>query len=64
LQVIAYRFDVVFSSLHIREINGLDELINDQTMLQDKTAMIKTTVFFFICPHQSLIFEIFDELKE
>jgi hypothetical protein len=39
-EVVTYRFDVVFGSLHTQQLHGFDELRNDQRIIQNRSAKI------------------------
>jgi hypothetical protein len=57
-EVVTYRLDVVFGSLHTQQLHGFDELRNDQKTIQNRSAKIKkmTTSLYLPSSHSSFRF--------
>jgi hypothetical protein len=48
-EVVTYRLDVAFGSLHTQQLHGFDELRNDQGIIQNRSAKIdKMTASFYL----------------
>jgi hypothetical protein len=43
VEVVTYRLDVAFESLHSQRLHGFDELRNDQGVIRNRSAKIDTT---------------------
>jgi hypothetical protein len=57
-EVVTYRLDVVFGSLHTQQLRGLDESRNDQGIIQNRSAKINTTVASLYQPASPFSFRI------
>jgi hypothetical protein len=58
-EVVTYRLDVAFGSLHMQQLHGFDELRNDQGIIQNRSVKIKQLLYHFLCPRQVLVFDFF-----
>jgi hypothetical protein len=43
-EVVTYRLDVAFGSLHMQQLHGIDELRNDHGVIQNRSVKIEKTV--------------------
>jgi hypothetical protein len=67
-EVVTYRSDLVFGSLHMQQLHGFDELLIDQGIIRNvkkaKPAAKNTTAMIEIVDMQHvLVFDFFDKLK-
>jgi hypothetical protein len=56
MEVGTYRLDVAFGSLHMQQLHGFDDLLNDQKVIRNRSAQIDITVatlFIFSASHFS-----------
>jgi hypothetical protein len=59
-EVVTYRLDVAFGSLHTQQLDGFDESRNDQGNIQNYSAKISTIVASLYLPASPSLFEFFD----
>jgi hypothetical protein len=57
-EVVTYRLDVVFGSLHAQQPCGFDELRNDEGIIRNRSAKISNTVASHYLPAYSFNFRI------
>jgi hypothetical protein len=49
-EVVTYRLDVAFGSLHTQQLHGIDELRNDQAITKNRSAEIDKMAASFYLP--------------
>jgi hypothetical protein len=63
-EVVTYRLDVAFGSLHTQQLHEFDELCNDQRIIQNGSASIDTTVASLYLLASSFSFRILRQAKK